>query len=96
MLTGKSEPGRNYFYFDKAGVRKGPWKYLKPDAHFFGYAIEDDRPKVAELYHLEDDLGEKTNLAEKHPEKVAALAKLMAKIEDAEALSKGADTGRIQ
>ncbi|MEM6504101.1 MAG: sulfatase-like hydrolase/transferase [Planctomycetota bacterium] len=81
LLLGKSEQGRESFYFDKAGVRQGKWKYLKPDAHFFGYAVEDDRPKVAELYNLESDLGEQDNLAEKYPEKVEALAKLMADIE---------------
>ena len=96
LLTGKSETGRDYFYFDKAGVRRGPWKYLKPDAHFVDYAIEDDRPKVAELYNLKSDLGEQTNLAEQYPDKVESLARLMAKIEDAEALPKDADSGRVQ
>ena len=81
LLLGKSENGRDHFYFDKAGVRQGKWKYLKPDAHFYGYAIEDDRPKVAELYDLEADIGEQNNLAERHPEKVEALAELMTEIE---------------
>ncbi|MEM9110295.1 MAG: sulfatase-like hydrolase/transferase [Planctomycetota bacterium] len=81
LLLGQSEEGRDYFYFDNAGVRQGKWKYLKPDAHFFGYAVEDDRPIAAELYDLESDLGEQDNLAEKHPEIVNALAKLMADIE---------------
>lgn len=81
LLFGKSEQGRDYFYFDQAGVRQGKWKYLKPDAHFYGYAVEDDRPQVAELYDLDSDVGEQNNLAKKHPEKVKALAKLMAGIE---------------
>ncbi len=96
LLLGNRETGRDYFYFDKAGVRQGKWKYLKPDAHFFGYAIEDDREKVAELYDLEADLGEQTNLASQFPEKVDELAKLMAEIENAEPLPKGANTGKIQ
>lgn len=81
LLLGETSTGRNHFYFTKAGVRKGKWKYLKPDAHFHGYAIEDDRKKVDELYDLQADLGEQTNLAAKHPEIVAELKKLMQSIE---------------
>ena len=46
LLTGKRKTGRNFFYFDKAGVRKGKWKYLKPNAYFYGYAVEDNRKKM--------------------------------------------------
>ncbi len=81
LLFGESETGREDFYFHNAGVRQGKWKYLKPDAHFFGYAIEDDRKKQDELYDLEADVGEKTNLAAKFPEKVAELKALMRSIE---------------
>ena len=80
LILGKRETGREHFYFDKAGVRKGKWKYLKPDAHFYGYAVEDDRKKVDELYDLEADLGERTNLATKHPKIVAQLRQLMENI----------------
>jgi arylsulfatase A-like enzyme len=62
-------------------VRKGKWKYLKANAHFHGYAVEKDRAKVEELYDLEADLGERNNLAEKHPEKLAELKALMSSIE---------------
>lgn len=81
LLTGKRKTGRNFFYFDKAGVRKGKWKYLKPDAYFYGYAVEDNRKKNDELYNLEIDIGETNNLAKKFPEKVAELKELMLKIE---------------
>lgn len=81
LLLGKRETGREFFYFNHAGVRKGKWKYLRPKAHFHGYAVEDDRKKVDELYDLEADLGERTNLASKMPEKVAELKALMEKIE---------------
>jgi len=84
LLLGESEAGRDYFYFDRAGVRQGKWKYLKPDAYFAKYAIEDDRPNAAELYDLEADLGEQTNLAEKHPEIVKELEALMVKVESKE------------
>ncbi len=81
LLLGKRKTGRDYFYFNNAGVRKGKWKYLKANAHFHGYAVEKDRAKVEELYDLEADLGERNNLAEKHPEKVAELMALMSSIE---------------
>jgi arylsulfatase A-like enzyme len=87
LLLGERETGRDHFYFNGAGIRQGKWKYLKADAHFHGYAVDDDREKVDELYDLEADLGERTNLAAKHPEKVAELKALMESVE-------GADKGR--
>ncbi|MDA1252506.1 MAG: sulfatase-like hydrolase/transferase, partial [Planctomycetota bacterium] len=81
LLFAKRDTGREDFYFHDAGVRQGKWKYLKANAHFFGFAVEDDRKKVEELYDLEADLGEQTNLAAKCPEKVAELRELMRKIE---------------
>ena len=76
LLLGNSKKGRETFYFDRAGIRKGKWKYLKAKAHFYGYAREDDRPLEEELYDLEKDLGETTNLAKKHPKVVVELRKL--------------------
>ena len=96
LLLGKRETDREHFYFGRAGVRQGKWKYLKPDAHFHGYAVEDDRPKVEELYDLEADLGERNNLAAKHPEKVAALRTLMESIEGKDAAKPGLDTISIK
>ena len=81
LLLGKRDTGREHFYYRNAGVRQGKWKYLKPDAFFHGYAREDDRKKVDELYDLDADLGETKNLAEKYPEKVAELKALMKEIE---------------
>ena len=52
LLTGKRKTGRDFFYFDKAGVRKGKWKYIKANAHFYGYAVEDNRKKNDELYNF--------------------------------------------
>lgn len=87
LLLGKSDVGREHFYFDRAGVREGRWKYLKPDAHFFGYAVEDDRQKVEELYDLEADLGERKNLAAEMPDKVAQMRALMSGIESGKILA---------
>jgi len=80
LLLGKRETGREYFYFHNAGVRRGKWKYLKPNAHFHGYAVEEGRKKVDELYDLESDLGETTNLADQHPKVVSELKKLTEEI----------------
>ena len=81
LLLGNRETGREHFYYNTAGVRQGDWKYLKADAFFHGYAVEDDRKKFEELYNLKSDLGEQTNLAAEHPEKVAELKALMRQIE---------------
>ena len=86
LLLGKRETGREHFYFGNAGVRQGKWKYLKPDAHFHGYAIDDDRKREAELYDLATDLGERTNLADQFPDRVAELKALMVSIEDGDRL----------
>ncbi len=73
LLVGKNDKGRESFYFDRAGIRMGKWKYLLPDARFYSYAVESDRKKVDELFDLDADIGETTNLAEKHPDVVARL-----------------------
>ena len=87
LLLGERDTGREHFYFQGAGVRQGRWKYLKAKALFHGYAVEDDRAKVEELYDLETDLGEQTNLAKKHPGKVAELRSLMEAIESRDRLT---------
>ena len=89
LLFGRRKTGREYFYFHAAGVRLGKWKYLKAQAAFHGYAVENDRKKVEELYDLETDLGERTNLAAKFPKKVAELKALMLSIEGSDRLAPG-------
>lgn len=91
LLLGKRETGRKHFYFHDAGVRQGKWKYLKPDAYFHDYAIEDGRRQVPELYDLEADVGETTNLAERFPGKVAELERLMTTIEGGDRLAPSAN-----
>ncbi len=62
-------------------VRKGPWKLIRfyePNQHF---------PNAYELYNLEDDLSETNNLAERMPEKVRELARLIDRfLEETDAL----------
>jgi arylsulfatase A-like enzyme len=84
LLLGQSETGREYFYYHDAGVREGKWKYLKADAFFHGYAVDDNREQSEELYDLEADLGERNNLASQFPEKVRELRGLMEKLESVE------------
>ncbi len=49
------------------GIRQGEWKLL--------------RKKQPELYHLATDLGERNNVAEEHPERVAALTRRMTRLD---------------
>lgn len=54
-----------------AWVRQGDWKLIEvfnPSSAF---------PEPYELYNLKDDVGEKNNLAQAHPEQVAALKALL-------------------
>ena len=80
LLFGKSDEGRKTFFFDAAGVRLGDWKYVSAKANFYGYAKEDDRPQLDELYNLSKDIGEIQNLAQKYPEKLQELKKLFESI----------------
>ncbi|WP_435924875.1 sulfatase-like hydrolase/transferase [Paenibacillus sp. DYY-L-2] len=52
-------------------IWQNDWKAVA--AHKQGQSYEND---VWELYHLDLDIGEQTNLAERHPDKLAALKKL--------------------
>lgn len=92
LLFGLRETGREHFYFNEAGVRQGKWKYLKRDAHFHSFAIEDERKKVEELYDLETDIGERTNLAAKFPEMVSELRTLMQSIEGSDKVTPADNT----
>jgi arylsulfatase A-like enzyme len=84
LLLGKTEKGRDDFYFNRAGIRHGKWKFLKAGFKDHGYAVEPDQPKVDQLFDLEADLGETTNLASQHPEKLAELKKLFQAIDSSE------------
>lgn len=77
-LLGKGEQKKHetmYWEFHEQGgrqaLRKGNWKLVK-------YQVFDPKLTTTELYNLESDPGETTNVAEKHPDLVAELSKLMA------------------
>ena len=78
LLLGKSEGGArdDFFYFcrnELQAVRKGKWKLILPDLKvFYGY-VKDKGSGKTELYDLEADVGESTNLADRHPEVVKEL-----------------------
>jgi arylsulfatase A len=68
LLEGRPKamsPHEHFFYQEGsrlAGVRSGDWKYLT---------------SKNQLYHLKEDIGETTNVAEQFPEKVKAMKRVM-------------------
>jgi len=83
-ITGKSsKSARKVFYYhvknEVHAVRQGKWKLLLPDRKLH-FAYTNDPPiTTPELYNLENDISEKTNLAEKYPQKVKRLLNLAKK-----------------
>lgn len=78
LLLGRSKTGtrKDYFYFCKGelhAVRKGPWKLILPNRRkFYGY-VDDKGSAQSELYNLQTDIGESTDLAKEKPEIVKEL-----------------------
>jgi arylsulfatase A-like enzyme len=82
LLLGKSPEGaRDTFFYQGNGVRQGKWKYLIAKHNVPGYARDLEREEVEELYDLDADLGETTNLAAAHPQKVQELRQLLEQIQ---------------
>lgn len=85
LLLGKSAQGARQTFVYMAqhkrklntfainGIRKGKWKLLNAKQIIADYAQDHERDQVVELYDLEADLSETTNLADKHPDIVAEL-----------------------
>jgi arylsulfatase A len=76
--SGAKSPHEAFFYYnDKRleAVRSGRWKlvFVAPPAAAEGEALKDRPP---ELYDLQADIGEKTNVAADHPDVVARLRAL--------------------
>jgi len=85
LILGQSENGaRDTFFYQGNGVRRGKWKYLTAKHQVPRYARDLTRAKVEELYDLDGDIGETTNLAEKYPDKVKELRALLEEIKGKE------------
>ena len=77
-LTGKGKQEKhNYLYWEfyeqggKQAIREGNWKYVKLNVR------DPEKAVFAELYDLEADISETTNLAQQHPEVVIRLERQM-------------------
>lgn len=85
ILLGKTKesPHEAWFYYlgtNLQAVRSGPWKLaITPQSIGMGMKERpaDLMSKEPRLYNLDDEIGEITNLADKHPEVVARLQKLI-------------------
>ena len=80
VLFGDQEsPRKTMFYWTNAqlhAIRSGPWKLHVRMREAVNYGKESELGKP-ELYHLEQDISEKYNVADKYPEAVESLLKSM-------------------
>lgn len=89
LLLGKDADGKRQTFYYTAhasrkkniyainGIRVGKWKYLKAEHVISSYAQDENRKQIEELYDLQADVGETTNLAAQHPEIVKQLREQM-------------------
>jgi len=70
ILLGKpaAKSPHRLHYYEVEGIRRGPWKL-----------VVNTRKNKQELYNLDDDIGEKKNLAKRHPEIAKELGELLEK-----------------
>jgi len=85
-LLGKNAVGRQTLVkqgFQPNIILHGNWKYIEPNKGAEVNALTNielgNRP-FPQLYNLSSDIGERENLAERYPEKVAELAQLLERI----------------
>ena len=82
--TKNSPRGVHYYFsgYQLQAVREGPWKLaLVPQNETMGRPVAPDaQTKEPRLYNLDTEIGEKTNIASKHPDVVARLTALADKI----------------
>lgn len=83
-LLGKTAKGRSELVKQGGALSiiKDDWKYISPRNGAANTGpdltnIETGNAPTPQLYNLKEDIGEKTNLAEKYPEKVKELAALL-------------------
>ena len=75
LLDQEPLPDRSFFWTRHRGgrtraMRKGPWKMV---VSFRGRGPTTRANARVELFNLDDDLGEKTNVAAQHPERATAI-----------------------
>lgn len=87
-LLGKSNAGRNELVTQGGALAfiKGDWKYISPNNGPANTGvsltnIETGNLPTPQLYNLKNDIGEKSNLAEKFPEKVKEMETLLKKVQ---------------
>lgn len=86
-LSGKSKTGRRNL-IEHAGtlaIIQDNWKYIEPangQKLFKEVNIESGLDTLPQLYDLKNDIEEKKNLADKYPQKVQELAKLLQRIKE--------------
>jgi arylsulfatase A len=71
------DPAGNTFIVEEAGglaLRKGPWKLIA--------GKKTTKKPGGQLYNLESDIGEQVDVADKHPELVAEMSAILAKIRE--------------
>jgi arylsulfatase A-like enzyme len=90
LLLGRSKQSAReaHYYFsgyNLQAVRQGPWKLaIAAQRETMGKdAVAADAGNSPRLYHLDQEIGERTNLAAQHPEIVARLQALAAKMDAA-------------
>lgn len=81
LLLGRSESGarETFHYFVRMelhAVRKGRWKLAMPRELFHGYAPDVRPVDGPQLYDLQADVGETTDVSAANPEAVAALREM--------------------
>lgn len=86
LLFGKTKesPREAHYYFagyNLQAVRQGPWKLaIASQPETMGRETSSDAKKVPRLYHLDREIGERTDLADQNPEVVAKLQALADKM----------------
>lgn len=83
LLKGEDKPIREYAVSASSqgipAVRLGPWKYI-PAPGSGGWGTGGDQSQPIQLYNLDKDIGETTNLAAAEPERVARMQALLEKL----------------
>ena len=86
-MLGLSEVGRDHVVTEGFGantlIREGNWVYIPayPGPRLFGDKdIESGNANQPQLYDLSSDIGQRTNLAKQHPDRVAAMKHLLEEI----------------